>query len=238
MASAGTKDVKTPAEFEKQPDEYREAVGKIVISHAINELYGAKVFDEPAIALAPTPYWKWLACRVAMEEYGHHVRFFRLGREIGIPEEQMLPQKTTKRPLSIFSYPLKTWEEFGVIKLVADLAEIIQVEDLLKCSYVPLRNVAKATMPEEKFHAAFGVQAVGELVRTDQGRRTAQAAVDRIFPSMPAFFGKAGSKNNEIYRKHKIKSRTNEEMRADYVRRMKPVVEKLGLTLPPITADE
>jgi len=229
-----TKDVKTPAEFAKQPDEYREAVSKIVISHAINELYGAQVFDEPAIALAPTPYWKWLACRVAMEEYGHHVRFFRLGREIDIPEDAMLPQKTKKRPLSIFAYPLQSWEEFGVIKLVADLAEIIQVEDLLKCSYIPLRNVARATMPEEKFHAAFGVQAVGELVATPGGRKKAQAALDRIFPTMPAFFGRAGSKNNELYRKHKIKARTNEEMRADYVARMKPVVDKLGLTLPAV----
>ena len=50
------------------------------VSHAVNELYGAQVFDEPAIALAPTPYAKWLTCRVAMEEYGHHVRFKRARR--------------------------------------------------------------------------------------------------------------------------------------------------------------
>jgi ring-1,2-phenylacetyl-CoA epoxidase subunit PaaA len=225
-------EIKTPAALREQPHEYRSAVEKILISHAINELYGAEVFDEVAVAFAPTPYWKWLTCRVAMEEYGHHVRFFRLGREIGIPEEKMLPHKTTKRPLSIFEHPLKNWEEFCVIKLVADLAEIIQVEDLLKCSYVPLRNAAKATLPEEKFHAAFGEQSVRELVGTPAGKAEAQAALDGIFPSMPAFFGSADSKNNELYRKFGIKFRTNGEMRADYMTRAKAVVEKLGLQLP------
>ena len=49
--------VKTVEELKDAPEEYREAVAKIVISHAINELYGAQVFDEPAIALRrrPTP---------------------------------------------------------------------------------------------------------------------------------------------------------------------------------------
>ena len=76
-------------------------MAKLVISHAANELYGAQVFDEPAIAYAPTPYAKWLTCRVAMEEYGHHVRFKQLGVQMGIPEERMIPG-TGKRPLSIF----------------------------------------------------------------------------------------------------------------------------------------
>ena len=50
--------VKTLEAFQEMPLEYREAVKKIVISHAVNELYGAQVFDEPAIGLAPDPYSK------------------------------------------------------------------------------------------------------------------------------------------------------------------------------------
>ena len=147
--------IKTVEELKDAPEEYREAVSKLVISHAINELYGAQVFDEPAIAYAPTPYAKWLTCRVAMEEYGHHVRFKQLGQQMGISEERMVPG-TGKKPLSIFEFPLKTWEEFVAIKLLADLAEILQVEDLLHCTFHPLRNLARMTMPEERFHAQFG----------------------------------------------------------------------------------
>ena len=101
--------VKDVAALREMPDDYQLAVRKIVRSHAINELYGARVFDEPAIAYAPNPYAKWLTCRVAMEEYHHHVRFKKLGDEMGLPESELMPQVGGKKPLSIFEYPLKSW---------------------------------------------------------------------------------------------------------------------------------
>ena len=227
--------VKHCADLAAAPEEFRTACSKLVISHAVNELYGAQVFDEPAIALAPTPYAKWLTCRVAMEEYGHHVRFRELGEEMGIAPEKMTPQE--KRPLSIFAFPLRSWEEFCVIKLLADLAEILQVEDLLHCAFHPLRNLARMTMPEERFHSEFGVEMCEDILAKDgvKAKAKMQKYVDQLFPHMARFFGGADSKNNAIYRKWGIKKRTNEEMRADYIRRAKEVVEgRFGLKLPAV----
>lgn len=236
MTNTAKLQVKTAEELKSQPEEYRTACEKLVISHAINELYGARAYDEPAVALAPNPYAKWLTCRVAMEEYGHHVRFFELGREMGIPAEKMLPDQTSKKPLSIMNYPLKTWEEFVAIKLLADLAEILQVEDLLHCTFHPLRNLARMTMPEERFHAQFGLDFGAELVKTPEGKKKMQEAVNNVFPHMLPFFGAAKSKNNEIFRKWGIKLRTNEDMRADYIQRAREAAAKLGLTLPEVAA--
>jgi ring-1,2-phenylacetyl-CoA epoxidase subunit PaaA len=236
MTTAAFAPVKTVKELATAPEEYRTALRKIVRSHAVNELYGAQVFDEPAIALAPTPYAKWLTCRVAMEEYGHHVRFRELGQQMGIPEAEMTP--TGKKPLSIFEFPLKTWEEFCVIKLLADLAEILQVEDLLQCTFHPLRNLARMTMPEERFHAQFGKDFCTELCQTPEGRARVQDAIDRYFPMLPAFFGKSGSKNNELFRRFGIKQRPNEDMRADFLARARALVEDhLKLKLPEIAAE-
>jgi len=219
--------------FNAAPEDYQTAVRKIVRSHAVNELYGAQVFDEPAIALAPTPYAKWLTCRVAMEEYGHHVRFRELGRQIGLSEDEMTPKG--RRPLSIFEFPLKTWEEFCVIKLLADLAEIIQVEDLNHCSFQPLRNLARVTMPEEKFHAQFGKDFCTELCRTAEGRAKVQDAINRYFPLMPPFFGRSDSANNALFRKWGIKQNNNDDMRADFIARARALVEDhLHLKLPEV----
>lgn len=226
--------VETAADFTGAPEEFRTAVEKIIISHAVNELYGAQVFDEPAIALAPTPYSKWLTCRVAMEEYGHHVRFKELGEEIGISPDRM-QASDDKKPLSIFEFPLETWEEFCVIKLLADLAEILQVEDLAQCTFLPLRNLSRMTMPEERFHAQFGKDFCIELCETEKGRKAVQDAINRYYPILPKFFGRPKSKNNEIYRKWGIKQRTNEDMLADYVKRAQDLVTELGLTLPAIS---
>ena len=232
MTATATIEVKTAAELAHQPDEYRTAVKKIVISHAVNELYGAQVFDEPAIALAPTPYAKWLTCRVAMEEYHHHVRFRGLAEEIGVAAEMLDPK--VKKPLTIFNFELRTWPEFCVIKAIADFAEILQVEDLLHSSFHPLRNLARITMPEEKFHAKFGKDFCMELIRSGEGRAV-QDAINRYFPITPGFFGASKSKNNEIYRHWGLKSRTNDEMRADFVGRVTELVEKdFGLSLPKI----
>jgi len=233
MTDSANLQVNTIEDLKTQPEEYQEACKKIVISHAINELYGSRVYDEPAIALAPTPYAKWLTCRVVMEEYGHHYRFFELGREMGIPENRMLPEETDKKPLSIFAFDLKTWEEFCVIKMLGDLGEILQVEDLVQCSFHPLRNLARMTMPEERFHAQFGEDFCRDICETEAGRKTIQNNIDRIFPPLPHFFGRANSKNNEIFRKWGIKKRNNEAMRADYLVRAKALVEgELGLRLP------
>lgn len=233
-ATAERMEVKSAAELCNAPQEYRTAVEKIVVSHAVNELYGAQVFDEPAIALAPTPYAKWLTCRVAMEEYHHHVRFRSLADEIGVAPERMDPKN--KKPLSIFDFELRTWPEFCVIKLIADYAEILQVEDLLHCTFHPLRNLARLTMPEEKFHAKFGKDFCTELCQTAVGRQSVQDAIDRYYPITPAFFGASQSKNNQTYLKWGLKSRSNDEMRADFVSRVTELVEgDLGLKLPKLT---
>jgi ring-1,2-phenylacetyl-CoA epoxidase subunit PaaA len=227
-------EVKTPQDFKNQPEEYQTAVKKILVSHAVNELYGAQVFDEPAIKFAPTPYAKWLTCRVAMEEYHHHVRFKGLADELGVPAENM--DTKNKKPLNIFEFPLASWEEFCVIKMVADLAEILQVEDLLHCSYVPLRNVARTTMPEERFHAQFGKDFCTELIKTPEGKARVQDALNRYFPYLPRFFGASNSRNNEMYRKYGLKQRRNEEMREDYMNRVRTLVEGLDLVLPEVPA--
>ena len=55
---------------------------------------------------------------------------------------------------------------------------------------------------------------------------------------LPAFFGKTGSKNNELYRKYGIKQRPNEEMRADYLARTRALVEDhLKLRLPEVAPE-
>jgi ring-1,2-phenylacetyl-CoA epoxidase subunit PaaA len=220
-----------PAEARRMGEEYLTAVSKIVASHTVNELYGAQVFDEPAIGIAPAPYEKWLTCRIAMEEYGHHVHFGRLAEALGIPREKLDPKA---RHLSIFEFKMEDWPDFLAVKALADLAEIIQMEDLLECSYLPLRHLARQLMPEEKFHAAFGRKGLQELAATPDGKAAAQRAVHRLFPVILPFFGQSVSRNNEVFRKWGVKQRTNGAMRGDFIVRVHELCATLGIEKPPV----
>ena len=91
-------------------------------------------------------------------------------------------------------------------------------------------------MPEEKFHAQFGRDFCSELIKTPEGKARVQDAIDRYFPYLPRFFGAANSKNNEVFRKYGLKQRKNEEMRADYLNRVKELLDKLGLSMPKLSA--
>ena len=96
-------------------------------------------------------------------------------------------------------------------------------------------EAARITMPEEKFHAKFGKDFCMELIRTKNGKAAVQDAVNRYLPITPGFFGASKSRNNEMYLRWGLKSRTNDEMREDFLARVGELVEKdFGLRLPGI----
>jgi len=205
------------------------AVGKVIASHVRNELAGAVVFDEPAIALAPDPNAKWLACRIAMEEYGHHLKFAKLAGELGLDDP------LAGRTLSVFDYELTTWEEFVVLKAIVDLAEVVLMEELAQCTYLPLRNLALKLLPEERFHASFGRAHTKEMAQDEQSRPLIQAAIDDLVRVTLPFFGRSDSRNNELFRMWGVKRNTNDQSRAEFAGRARRfVVDQLGLEFPDV----
>jgi len=208
------------------PD-YVQAVGKVVTSHVRNELAGAVAFDEPAIALAPGPREKWLACRIAMEEYGHHLKFSKLSTELGLDDAG------SGRALSVFDYQLRSWAEFVVLKALVDEAEVVLMEELVSASYLPLRNLVVRLLPEEHFHVSFGKARTRELMADPAAVPAVQQAVDDLVGFTVPFFGRSVSANNQAFRQWGIKQRTNDESRAHWVGRCKHFVEgELGLRFP------
>ncbi len=210
------------------PD-YVVAVGKVVASHVRNELAGAVAFDEPAIALAPGPKEKWLACRIAMEEYGHHLKFQRLASELGIDGSG------TGRALSVFDYELTSWVEFVVLKALVDLAEVVLMEELLATSYLPLRHLVARLLPEERFHVSFGKAHTRDLVAERSTAPIVQQAVDDLVRFTVPFFGRSTSANNESFRRWGVKQHSNDEARAQWAGRCRAFVEgELCLRFPEV----
>jgi ring-1,2-phenylacetyl-CoA epoxidase subunit PaaA len=172
----------------------------------------------PAIAYAPTPYAKWLTCRVAMEEYGHHVRFKQLGVQMGIPEERMIPG-AGKRPCRSSSSRSRPGRSSSPSSFWPTWPRSCRSRTC--CTAPSIRSGTSRAPPCRRSASTlqFGEDFTAERSRRRKGKATLQAAIDRYFPYLPSFFGGSKSKNNEIFRKWNIKQRTNDEMRADFMKR-------------------
>lgn len=224
-----TGEIDGPAAAHALGDEYVQAVGKVINSHVRNERAGAAVFDEPSIALAPTPRDKWLACRMAMEEYGHHLKFNKLAAGLGLEDPYLRP------PLSVFDYRVRSWAEYVMTKAIVDLAEVVLMEDLCACSYLPLRRLCRSLMPEERFHVRFGRTTAVKLATDPDLRSEMQRSVDELIRMSLPFFGRSGSRNNATYLRWGIKHMTNDRHRAVFVERTRSLVENdLGLVYPEV----
>jgi ring-1,2-phenylacetyl-CoA epoxidase subunit PaaA len=209
--------------------EFVAALGKVIASHVRNEAAGARAFDEPAIAWAPTARDKWLACRIAMEEYGHHIQFARLAADLG------LKQVGGDGVLSVFDHELASWNEFVVLKAIVDMAEVIVMEDLSECSYLPLRRLATRLLPEERFHVAFGQNRARSLASDPATRPAVQEAADAMVRLSLPFFGRSISANNEAFRRFGIKSLSNDEARSTFIARSRRfVADDMGLQYPDV----
>ncbi|MEV4894407.1 Phenylacetic acid catabolic protein [Nonomuraea sp. NPDC055795] len=210
-------------------EEYVTALGKIINSHVRNEAAGAAVFDEPSISLAPTPHEKWLACRMAMEEYGHHLKFNKLAAQLGLEDDQGRP------PLSVFDYQVTSWTGYVMTKAVVDLAEVVLMEDLCECSYVPLRMLCRSLMREERFHVSFGATKAARLAADPARREEVRYSAHHLIRMTLPFFGRSDSRNNEIFRRWGIKRLSNDESRAEFVRRTRVLLcDELGLDYPEV----
>ena len=69
---------------------------------------------------------------------------------------------TEKSPLNIFEYKMTRWDEFCVIKLIGDLAEIIQVEDLVQCTRSIYQEFVQSMVQPGEMVGAIAASSIGE----------------------------------------------------------------------------
>ena len=97
--------------------------------------------------------------------------------------------------------------------------------------------IANRILANEGVVDAYGHVKLRDMVRTEEGRAQAQAAVDRWYPRGLDMFGLANSKRAARYLHWGLKRRSNEGARAEYMAEVAPLIEGLGLVVPDATSD-
>lgn len=225
------------------PDDYRQALIKLISMHGISEIMGA-LPEKEWTPKAPTLYRKLAIMAKVQDEVGHGQLLLRVAEDLvkpyGKTREDLIQDLFAGRLKfhNVFHWEAKSWADAGLIGWLVDGAAIITQTNMLDCSYAPYARALKRIAAEEVFHAQHGEAiAVALATGTEEQKEMLQDALNRWWPALLMFFGPptpelTGSSKQEITIKYKIRKNTNEELRQFYLTKYVPRIQGLGLTIP------
>ncbi|HLY14899.1 MAG TPA: 1,2-phenylacetyl-CoA epoxidase subunit PaaA [Candidatus Limnocylindrales bacterium] len=216
------------------PDEYRTSVLRFVEMHANSELMGV-LPERDWIMRAPTLRRKLALTAKIQDEVGHAQLLYRVAEDLGKPREAMIDDLLAGRTKfhNVFHYPTRTWADIGVIAWLVDAAAIVAQQALRDSSYAPYARTMKKICWEESVHIMHGRDVVVTLAAgTPEQRAMVQEALDRWWPPLMQMHGPRSDRAKDRDLHWRIKAKTSEELRQEFLGIYVPRVRELGLTLP------
>jgi ring-1,2-phenylacetyl-CoA epoxidase subunit PaaA len=225
------------ADVPKMPEEYQALLKRVLRIQADCEIGGPHLYVSQWLLAAPSADDQWMLAKVAGEEIDHFRKINRLLNELGDDASELMYVEKSRRDLEAFRQIMPTWGDVAAFGFLIDRVGQYQLEEFVGGSYAPLDRALPRIIQEEKTHVGYGHVKLRDMIRTEDGRAQAQAAVDRWYPRGLDMFGLANSRRAARYVHWGLKRRTNETARAEYMAEVTPLIEGLGLRVPDATAD-
>lgn len=218
------------------PEKYRKTHIRQISQHAHSEVVGM-LPEGNWITRAPSLRRKVALLAKVQDEAGHGLYLYSAVETLGISRDELVEQllNGTAKYSSIFNYPTLTWADMGAVGWLVDGAAIINQVMLTKTSYGPYARAMVRICKEESFHQRQGYEIMLALANgTEAQKQMAQDALNRFWWPSLMMFGPRDeeSPNTEQSMKWKIKRKSNDELRQQFVDQTVPQAEILGLTIP------
>ena len=218
------------------PPAYRKTLIRQISQHAHSEIIGMQP-EANWILRAPTLRRKVALLAKVQDEAGHGLYLYSAAETLGISRDELYQQLITgtAKYSSIFNYPTLSWADIGAIGWLVDGAAIMNQVMLCRTSYGPYARAMVRICKEESFHQRQGYEILISLSRgNSEQKKMLQDAVDRWWWPALMMFGPndAESTNSEQSFKWKIKRKSNDELRQDFIDATVKQAEYLGVTLP------
>jgi ring-1,2-phenylacetyl-CoA epoxidase subunit PaaA len=221
---------------EWMPARYRAECLRLIQMHANSELMGA-LPEREWIPRAPTLRRKMALVAKVQDEVGHAQLLYRVAEDLGKSRRQMLEELLagTSKFHNVFHYPAPTWADVAVIQVFVDGAAMQTQGALRACSYAPYARVLKRICYEEDFHIRLGLDTFRALAEgTSRQRAMLQDALQRWWQPLMHFFGPRDQASPHLHTmmRWRIKVKTNDELRQQFLRQFVPVITEYGLQVP------
>ncbi len=218
------------------PPAYRKTLIRQISQHAHSEIIGMQP-EANWILRAPTLNRKISLLAKVQDEAGHGLYLYSAAETLGISREELYEQLITgvAKYSSIFNYPTLSWADIGAIGWLVDGAAIMNQVMLCRTSYGPYARAMVRICKEESFHQRQGYDILMALSKgNEEQKKMLQDAVDRWWWPALMMFGPndAQSTNSEQSFKWKIKRKSNDQLRQDFVDATIKQADFLGVTLP------
>lgn len=219
------------------PDEYRRQLIRLIKMHANSELMGALPEGE-WIPKAPSIKRKLQLVSKVQDEVGHAQMIYRVAEDLsGMTREQMLEELIAGKAKfhNVFHYPAENWADVAIIAWLVDGAALVTQGALTQCSYAPYARIMKRICWEEAVHLKYGEEIVLDLASgTKRQREMLQDALNRWWFPIMHFFGPPDeiSTNTQIAMKWRVKIKTNDELRQEFLSRYVLLIKEIGLEIP------
>jgi ring-1,2-phenylacetyl-CoA epoxidase subunit PaaA len=218
------------------PEKYRKTHIRQISQHAHSEIVGM-LPEANWITRAPSLRRKVALLAKVQDEAGHGLYLYSAAETLGITRDELTEQLLSGKAKysSIFNYPTVTWADMGAIGWLVDGAAIINQVMLTRTSYGPYARAMVRICKEESFHQRQGYELMLTLCKgTEVQKQMAQDALNRWWWPSLMMFGPtdAESTHTEQSMKWKIKLKTNDELRQQFVDITVEQANVLGLTIP------
>lgn len=218
------------------PEAYRKTLVRQISQHAHSEIVGM-LPEANWITRAPSLRRKAALLAKIQDEAGHGLYLYSAAETLGARREDMIDDLHTGKAKysSIFNYPTLTWADIGAIGWLVDGAAIQNQVPLCRTSYGPYARAMIRVCKEESFHQRQGYEIISTLANgTPEQKAMAQDALNRWWWPSLMMFGPndADSPNSAQSIKWKIKRKTNDELRQEFVDKTVPQAEFIGLKVP------
>ena len=218
------------------PEMYRKTHIRQISQHAHSEVVGM-LPEGNWITRAPSLRRKAALLAKVQDEGGHGLYLYSAAETLGISREEMYDQLHSGKAKysSIFNYPSITWADIGAIGWLVDGAAIINQVALCSTSYGPYARAMVRICKEESFHQRQGYEIMLTLCEgTEEQKAMAQDALNRWWWPSLMMFGPtdAESKHTAQSMKWKLKRKTNDDLRQQFIDQTVPQADILGISIP------
>jgi len=218
------------------PEAYRKTNIRQISQHAHSEIVGM-LPEGNWISRAPSLKRKAILLAKVQDEAGHGLYLYSACETLGISREETINDLHSGKAKysSIFNYPTLTWADMGAIGWLVDGAAIMNQVMLTRTSYGPYARAMVRICKEESFHQRQGFEILLTLSKgTAEQKAMCQDAINRWWwPSLMMFGPKdTESTNSDQSMKWKIKRKSNDELRQNFVDMIAQQIKFLDMTLP------